>query len=74
MRPNKIKTGGFTLIEAMVSISIFAFIGLGSYAILDNIVRVQERSTEKSAGLALLQKVSLQRGRTYFSRDGALYH
>ena len=61
----KTPTTGFTLVEALVSISIFAFIGLGSYAILENIIRAQEQIETRSAEMALMQKVSWQLGKDF---------
>ena len=39
---------GFTLIEALVAMFIFAWIGLGSYQILDQIIRAQEINQKHS--------------------------
>ncbi|MCH1487468.1 MAG: type II secretion system minor pseudopilin GspJ [Pseudomonadales bacterium] len=56
---------GFTLIEALVAMFIFAWIGLGSYQILDQIIRAQEINQKHSAQLARLQRVSWQLSRDF---------
>ena len=61
----KSKADGFTLIEALVAITIFAFLGLGAYQILDNIVRVEEQALRKSQEMATLQKVVWQLGKDF---------
>ncbi|RZV56181.1 MAG: type II secretion system protein GspJ [Pseudomonadales bacterium] len=62
--PVKSKQNGFTLIEALVSMFIFAWIGLGSYQILDQIIRAQQQNEKFSQQLATLQRASWQ-----FARD-----
>lgn len=59
------KSAGFTLVEALVAITIFAFIGLGAYQILDNIVRVEAQSAVHSQQMATLQKVVWQMGKDF---------
>jgi general secretion pathway protein J len=56
---------GFTLIEALVAMFIFAWIGLGSYQILDQIIRAQEINQKHSVQLATLQRVSWQLSRDF---------
>ena len=56
---------GFTLIEALVAMFIFAWIGLGSYQILDQIIRAQAINQKHSAQLATLQRVSWQLSRDF---------
>jgi len=62
---NAAKQSGFTLIEALVAISIFAFLGLGAYQILNNIIKIEEQSSSKSAQLAAVQKVIWQMGKDF---------
>ena len=56
---------GFTLIEVLVAITIFAFMGIGAYQILDNIVRVEAQAKQKSQQMATLQKVVWQIGKDF---------
>ncbi|MGB5324430.1 MAG: type II secretion system minor pseudopilin GspJ [Pseudomonadales bacterium] len=51
---------GFTLIEALVSMFIFAWIGLGSYQILDQIIRAQKQNEQFSKQLSTLQRLNWQ--------------
>lgn len=56
---------GFTLIEALVAMAIFAFMGLAAYGILDNIVRVEEQASRKSAEMAGMLKAQWQLGQDF---------
>lgn len=56
---------GFTLIEALVAMFIFAFIGLGSYQILDQVILSQETNQAHSRQLASVQRVSWQLSRDF---------
>ena len=51
---------GFTLIEALVAMFIFAWISLAAYQILDQVVIAQEVNQRKSAEVARVQRVSWQ--------------
>tara|TARA_B110000879_G_scaffold10474_1_gene13517 strand:- start:304 stop:1029 length:726 start_codon:yes stop_codon:yes gene_type:complete len=51
---------GFTLIEALVAMFIFAWISLAAYQILDQVVIAQEVNQRKSASVARVQRVSWQ--------------
>jgi general secretion pathway protein J len=51
---------GFTLIEALVAMFIFAWISLAAYQILDQVVIAQEVNQRKSAAVARVQRVSWQ--------------
>lgn len=51
---------GFTLIEALLAMAIFAFMGVSAYGILNNIQRAQEHALQNSEQMAQLQKVSWQ--------------
>ena len=59
------RSRGFTLVEALVAVTIFAFLGLGAYQILDNIVRVEAQSSIHSQQMATLQKVVWQMGKDF---------
>jgi general secretion pathway protein J len=52
--PNK-RTSGFTLLEVIMAISIFALIGIGSYTLLSRVIESEEVSTLKANKLANLQ-------------------
>ena len=56
---------GFTLIEALVSMFIFAWIGLGSYQILEQIIRSQAQNQLHSTQLASVQRMSWQLSRDF---------
>ena len=51
---------GFTLIEALVAMFIFAWISLAAYQILDQVVIAQEVNQRKSAAVARTQRLSWQ--------------
>lgn len=51
---------GFTLIEALVAMFIFAWISLAAYQILDQVVIAQETNQRKSAEVARTQRLSWQ--------------
>ncbi|MGB2272259.1 MAG: type II secretion system minor pseudopilin GspJ, partial [Pseudomonadales bacterium] len=53
---------GFTLIEALVAMFIFAWISLAAYQILDQVIVAQEVNQRKSAAVAREQRVSWQLG------------
>lgn len=64
-RQRKNRTQGFTLIEALVAMFIFAWIGLAAYQILDQIVLAQETTQKHSKQLARFQRVSWQLARDF---------
>ena len=47
---------GFTLIELMVAISIFAVVGVGSWTLLQRVINTQEQTQQAGQQLATLQK------------------
>ena len=49
------KTGGFTLIELMVAISIMALLAILSWRGLDGMTRVQSQTQAKTDGVLALQ-------------------
>lgn len=49
---------GFTLIEALLAIFIFSWIGLGAYQILDQITRAKETSLRQSDRLSSFQRLN----------------
>ncbi len=63
--PRRYAARGFTLVEALVAMAIFAFMGVASYAILDNIVRVEEQAARKSAQMAGMQRAQWQLGKDF---------
>lgn len=54
------RAAGFTLIEALVAMFIFAWISLAAYQILDQVIRAQEINQKKSAYIARNQRVVWQ--------------
>ena len=61
----RLRMRGFTLIEALVSMFIFAWIGLGSYQILEQIIRAQAQNQLHSTQLASVQRMSWQLSRDF---------
>ncbi|WP_406665674.1 type II secretion system minor pseudopilin GspJ [Gallaecimonas sp. GXIMD1310] len=53
------KAQGFTLIEVLVAMAIFAFIGLAAYQVLNQVMTADKRSESASARLAQLQQAML---------------
>ena len=56
---------GFTLIEVMVSIVIFAWIGLAAYQILDQVILAQEQNQRVSRAMASSQRALWQIGKDF---------
>lgn len=52
--------GGFTLLELLIAISIFAMIGLGSYQVLASVLRAQEATGASSEMLTRMQRTYLR--------------
>lgn len=50
---------GFTLIEVLLAIAIFAVISLASFSLLDGVMRAKQGVEEKQKGIAQLQRVWL---------------
>lgn len=50
---------GFTLLEVIIAIAIFAVIGLTSFSIFDTVLKSDERSKDQSARMNELQKAFL---------------
>lgn len=50
---------GFTLIEVLLAIAIFAIISLASFSLLDGVIRTKEGIEDKQKGLEQLQRVWL---------------
>ncbi len=51
---------GFTLLELLIAISIFAMIGLGSYQVLASVLRAQEATGATSEALTRMQRTYLR--------------
>ena len=49
------KTRGFTLVEVLVTIAIFALLGLGSFAVLDQVLRTKQQSEQRLGQIEQLQ-------------------
>ena len=56
---------GFTLIEVLIAMLIFGFVGLGAYQILDQVVKAQEINQRHSEQLRRTQRVSWQLGKDF---------
>lgn len=57
MSPNRVQAArGFTLIEVLVAIAIFASISVGAYQVLNQVQRSNELSLERSERLKTLQR------------------
>ncbi len=56
---------GFTLIEVLIALLIFGWIGIGAYQILDQVLIYQERQQTSSRALALRQRVAWQMGKDF---------
>lgn len=56
---------GFTLIEALVAVFVFSWIGIGSYQILDQITRAKEISSVHSQRLATFQRLGWRLSRDF---------
>ncbi|MCK8688578.1 PulJ/GspJ family protein, partial [Pseudomonas umsongensis] len=48
--------GGFTLLELVIAISIFALLGLASWTLFDSVVRVQRGTLSHERELRNLQR------------------
>lgn len=55
----KLKTSGFTLLEVLIALSIFAIIGLSAYRVLDTVMASQYSVQDHSEGLRRLQRSML---------------
>lgn len=53
------KNRGFTLLELMLAMAIFAIIAIGSYMMLSSFIKAKERTQEHSVRLAQLQRAML---------------
>src|ERR1700722_19265094 len=50
------RTSGFTLLELLVAISIFALIGIGGYTMLHGVIQSREATMERAHSLEQLQR------------------
>lgn len=56
MNPRRDAQAGFTLVEVLVALVLFALIGAAGLAVLDQVLRVQERTDGRLERLAQLQR------------------
>lgn len=59
------KQSGFTLIEVMVAVGIFAIVGMASHAVLSSVLGANESSKEYSKRFGQLQRVMLKMERDF---------
>lgn len=59
------RSAGFTLIEVLVAVTIFAFIGLASYQILDQVILAQEQNQRVSRTMSSSQRALWQIGKDF---------
>ncbi|MDE2419950.1 MAG: type II secretion system minor pseudopilin GspJ [Gammaproteobacteria bacterium] len=62
---NSIKNKGFTLIELVVAMAIFAVLTLSGWQVFNNLIKVRERTTIKAEQLALVQEAYEQLSRDF---------
>ncbi len=56
---------GFTLVEVLIAMLIFGFVGIGAYQILDQVAKAQEINQRHSEQLRRAQRVSWQLGKDF---------
>lgn len=49
------KQRGFTLVEVLVTLAIFALLGLGSFSVLDQVLRTKQQSEQRLGAIEQLQ-------------------
>lgn len=49
------KARGFTLVEVLVTLAIFALLGLGSFSVLDQVLRTKQQSEQRLGAIEQLQ-------------------
>ncbi len=62
---NSIKHQGFTLIELVVAMAIFAVLTLSGWQVFNNLIKVRERTTIKAEQIALVQEAYEQLSRDF---------
>ncbi len=53
---NKVKQQGFTLLEVLIAIAIFAIVSLASFSIFDTIITSEEKSTKRMSHMNEIQR------------------
>ena len=59
LRPRCDGQSGVTLVEMLVALAIFAFVGLAAFAMLDTLLRVQDQTDGRLTALAQLDRALL---------------
>ena len=60
---------GFTLVEMLVALALFALIGLASFALLDTVIRTRDRTEGRLEAVATLDRALILFGRDLAQSD-----
>jgi general secretion pathway protein J len=55
-RPSRASSAGFTLVEMLIALGLFALIGMAGLSLLDGVLRAQERTDGRLARLGELER------------------
>ena len=60
---------GFTLVEMLVALALFALVGLASFALLDTVIRTRDRTEGRLEAMAVLDRALILFGRDLAQSD-----
>jgi general secretion pathway protein J len=60
---------GFTLVEMLVALALFALVGLASFALLDAVIRTRDRTEGRLEAVAMLDRALILFGRDLAQSD-----